>query len=243
MIIQGTSVSVRYKKIDNLKRTYFNNEDILKDHFVEATALPIPDDAPVEVPRIIVKSANEHSQLNLTPVNATLQINFDNGFELNWTSCKLYILEKMKVIFRLLNEMTKNEYEYIGVVTEILLTDKYNQGTDIITSNLLKSNQLKGIYDMNVKYTFVEDENMFVNIVLQNARLYKEDVNIDKAGSLRCENQAAETIGAIIDINDRYGFNNNDDYKTDSIKLNCLVERLSEIIDTKLITLLEQGVY
>lgn len=243
MIIKGTAVTIRYKKIENLKRTFYNHEDILEGYFVEAAVLPIPDDAPVEVPRIIVKSNNEHSQLNITPVNATLQIKFDKGYEIDWGSCKNYILNKMAIVFELLNKMTYNEYEYIGVVTEILMNDKYNNGTDLITNNLLKSNDLNAIYDMQLKYTFVENENMFVNIVLQNARLYKENVNMDVSGALSADNQVKETIGVIVDINDRYGFNNISNYHTDSKKLEALIEHLTTILESKLETLLEKGVY
>ena len=47
MLIQGTSVTVTYEKIEGIKKVYYNNENILKEYFNEATALPIPDDAPV----------------------------------------------------------------------------------------------------------------------------------------------------------------------------------------------------
>ena len=49
----------------------------MKEHFNEATVLPIPDDAPLEIPRIIIKSLNEHSQLNISPIATTLQINYN----------------------------------------------------------------------------------------------------------------------------------------------------------------------
>lgn len=33
MLIQGTSVSVTYKKIDGIKRVYYNNENMLRQFF------------------------------------------------------------------------------------------------------------------------------------------------------------------------------------------------------------------
>ena len=36
MLIQGTSITVNYKKIEGIKKVYYNNEDILKDFFNEA---------------------------------------------------------------------------------------------------------------------------------------------------------------------------------------------------------------
>ena len=84
MLIKNTSISIKYQKIDNLKKNYFLNEDILKEHFNEATVLPIPDDAPLEIPRIIIKSLYEHSKLNISPIATTLQINYNEGFETDW---------------------------------------------------------------------------------------------------------------------------------------------------------------
>lgn len=243
MLIQETSISLRYKKIDNLKRTYFINEHILKEQFNEATVLPIPDDAPFEVPRIIVKSKNEHSQLNITPVNATLQINYNDGFEKDWNACKQYILEKMNCVFDFLNILTKNEYEYIGIVSTILMDEYNGDTTRLLSNNLLNGNMQCDIYDLNIKYTFAEEDKYFVNIVLQNARLYRDGIEENSAGALCQANQLAEAVGVIVDINDRYGFNNNVEYKSDRGMLESLVEKLSDILETKLRLLVEQGVY
>lgn len=243
MLIQETSISLRYKKIDNLKRMYFTNEDMLKEHFNEATVLPIPDDAPFDVPRIIVKSKNEHSQFNITPVNATLQIKYNSGFERDWEACKHYILEKMNSVFEFLNTITNNEYEYIGIVSTILMDEVNFDTTKILSQNLLNGKMQRDIYDLNIRYTFVEEEKLFVNITLQNARLFREGITPDIAGAFSKENQVSEVIGAVVDINDRYGFNNDTNYKTDQKMLEVLVEKLSNIIDNKLKTLIEQGVY
>lgn len=81
MIIQGTSITVTYKKIEGIKKVYYNNEEILKAFFNEATVLPIPDDAPFEIPRILIKTKNEHAQLNISPIAATFEVHYDAGFE------------------------------------------------------------------------------------------------------------------------------------------------------------------
>lgn len=243
MLIQETSISLRYKKIDNLKKTYFINEHILKEQFNEATVLPIPDDAPFDVPRIIVKSKNEHSQLNITPVNATLQITYNDGFERDWNSCKQYILEKMNSVFEFLNILTNNEYEYMGIVSTILMDEYKGDTTRLLSQNLLNGNMKRDIYDLNIKYTFAEDEKFFVNIVLQNARLFRDGIVQNDAGALCQANQLAEAVGVIVDINDRFGFNNSVTYKTDRSMLEQLVEKLSNILDDRLKLLIEQGVY
>ena len=79
--------------------------------------------------------------------------------------------------------------------------------------------------------------------MLQNVRLFKEGIEDDIAGSLSSNNQVSESIGAVIDINDRYGYNSCKDYKTDSSKLGIVVDKMTEVINRKLEGLIERGVY
>ena len=243
MIIQRTSISVTYKKIEGIKKAYYNNEEMLREYFNEATVLPIPDDAPLEIPRIIIKTLHEHGQLNISPIIATFEIHYDEGFERDWVSCEKYIEERMSKVFEFLNILTNNSYEYIGLVSNILYDDVKSNGAKFIADRLLNSDKISDIYDVNIRYTFVERDNIFVNILLQNARMFKTGLDITKAGALCQANQTAESIGAVIDINDRYGFNNTPEYKSNSINLNNLLHCMSNIINNKLKRLINDGEY
>ncbi len=243
MLIQGTSITVTYKKIEGIKKVYYNNEEILKDYFNEATVLPIPNDAPFEIPRILIKTKNEHAQLNISPIATTFEVHYDAGFERDWQACSEYITNRMIKVFEFLNILTENTYEYIGLVSNVIYDEVEQEGTKKITENLLNAKKINNIYDINIKYTFVEKENLFVNIMLQNARLFKNGVIVNEAGALSIQDQIAESIGAIIDINDRYGFNTDLYYKSDSCMLDKLIEAMGNIINNKLATLIEKGEY
>ncbi len=243
MRIQGTSISVTYKRIEGIKKVYYNNEELLKEFFNEATVFPVPDDAPVEIPRIIIETLHEHARLNISPVAATFEVHYNDGFERNWNACEKYIAERMSKVFEFLNILTNNDYEYIGVVSNVICDEVTDEGAKKISKTLLNSEKISDIYDVNIKYTFIENENMFVNIMLQNARLFKQGIIPDRAGALCVANQTAESIGAIIDINDRYGFNTNPDYKSDCNMLNALLKSMGNIINNKLHILIERGEY
>ena len=243
MLIQGTSVTVTYEKIEGIKKVYYNNEDILKEYFNEATALPVPDDAPVEIPRIIIRTLHEHAQLSITPVAATFEIRYNDGFEKDWAACSEYITMRMKKIFEFLNLLTENRYGYIGLVSTLIYDEVQKNGVEKISQVLLNSQKIKGIHDINIKYTFIEEENIFVNIMLQNARLFQNGTEENQAGSLNEKNQVAESIGAVIDINDRYGFNSIEGYHSDNSMLEKLLQLMTEVINNKLSSLIEKGEY
>lgn len=243
MLINGSSVTVTYKRIDGIKKAYYNNDAILKGFFNEAMVLPVPDDAPVEIPRIIIKTLHEHAQLNISPIASTFEVHYNEGYERDWRLCSTYIRERMDKVLEFLNILTDNNYEYIGVVTNLIFDDISTDGAKKIADTLLKAEKISGIYDINIKYTFVKDNSIFTNIMLQNARIFKKGIVVDRAGELRMDNQTAESIGAIIDINDRYGFNNDPSYKSDSSKLDALLTTMSDNIDYKLFSLIEKGEY
>ena len=46
-----------------------------------------------------------------------------------------------------------------------------------------------------------------------------------------------KSIGAVIDINDRYGFNNDPEYRSDSSELQALLRSMSNIINNKVSSL------
>ena len=243
MLTQGTSITVTYKQIGGIKRAYYNNEELLKEFFNEATVLPIPDDAPLEIPRIIIKTKDEHAQLNISPIATTFEVSYDAGFERDWDACADYILKRMSKVFEFLNVLTGNEYEYIGLVSNVIYDEVQNEGAQKIARNLLNASKINNLYDINIKYTFVENERLFINIMLQNARLFRNGIVTNEAGALSIHDQIAESIGAIIDINDRYGFNTKSDYKSDSSMLATLIESMGTIMNNKLSTLIEKGEY
>lgn len=149
----------------------------------------------------------------------------------------------MAKVFEFLNILTENTYEYIGLVSNIIYDETKREGTKKIAANLLNTQKINNIYDINIRYTFIEQENLFVNIMLQNARLFKNGITANEAGALRVQDQIAKSIGAIVDINDRYGFNTNVEYKSDSSMLNNLIDVMANIIHNKLAALIEKGEY
>ncbi|OQB48421.1 MAG: hypothetical protein BWY02_01798 [bacterium ADurb.Bin157] len=243
MKFQGTSVTINYEKIDGMKKAYYNNEHILKEFFNEATVLPVPDEAPLDIPRIIIKTLGEHAQLTITPVASTFEVRYDGDYERNWRLCSEYIMKRMEKVFEFLNLFTGNSYKYIGLVTNVLCDEIKSDGAVKISEVLLNTNNIKDIYDLNIRYTFVEDKKLFVNIMLQNARMFKNDINVNIPGSLCESDQIAESIGVVVDINDRYGFNNNRDYKSSSSMLKNLSDCMTNVMNGKLQDLIYNGVY
>lgn len=242
MHIKTTTVSINYKRVRELKRTYYNHENVLRRHFNEATVLPIPDDAPDEIPRITVTTLHDHGQLVITPVNAAFRVSYDENYENDLKQCICYVKERMESVFEFLDKLTKGQYEYFGIVTEVLID--MDGGAKTLAMKLLDEKRMADIvHDLDVRYTFVEDDDIFVNIDMRNVRLFKDGCTGTVAGSFSERNQSKNTICAVIDVNNRYGFNENPDFCSSKKDVDKLFEHIGKIIPNKLERLLDGGVY
>lgn len=240
MIIQDSSVNLMFNKIDNLKKTYILNQGILKDKFNEATILPIPDDAPSEIPRILMTSQKEHSQLSIGPEAITLQTVYDDAFNKNWDECEKYVGSRLEDVFLLSDELTMKSYNYIGMVVNLIIDDINQNAQFKLYQNLFNKKAIDNLDDILIKYTYVLDKKYYVNITVKSNRILKKIIT-NKAGALIDNNILAHTIGVNLDINDRYAFNYNQSYASSKKEFSKILEIMTNLIKNELNTIVSGG--
>lgn len=242
MIIQNSEINIKFPRVENIKRKYILHEEILKDHFNEANILPIPDDAPAEIPRILIKSKNEHSQMNISPDGIKLQTEYSDKYTQDWSLCEKYITTRVNEIYELADKLTEERYDYIGVVANLLWDDITTEGNKILYRNLFGKDASSNLDDLVVRYTYIEEDKYYVNIAIQSARMY-ENIRPDESGNFTDENLKAHTISISLDINDRYLFNSKKDYVSTKEVFNEIMSLTTNIINNKLKDLVEKGEY
>ena len=87
------------------------------------------------------------------------------------------------------------------------------------------------------------EDKYFVNIKLQNDRLFKTGLDNTIAGDFSRENQISETLGIVVDVNDRFGFFNNVNYKSNHQNLQFVLRKVANILNNKITCLVEKGEY
>ena len=218
------------------------NEEIIKERFNEASILPIPDEAPSEIPRVIVKTKGEHSQLSIAPGAVNFQTEYSDDYTQNWELCEEYIKSRIENIFKLTDKFAAEQYNYIGIVTNLIWDNVSKDGNKILFNNLFGIPSADNLDDLVVKYTYIEKEKYYANITLQSARIYKNS-NVNEAGSFVEDNLEAHTIGITLDINDRYAFNMQKGYLSNKTNFDELLNLTTDIINSKLKNLVEKGAY
>lgn len=243
MIFQDSSVNISFEPVQNLKRTYFQNEDILNEYFDEPSVLAVPDNAPHEIPRLIFKSKKQHTDLTISAQTISMQTVYTDGFEKDWSRCKDYLLERGKRLFEFANILTSGDYAYIGVAVNVIFDKNDLDGTELISKNLSNLKHSETLYDISSRFTFVEENKYFVNLTIQNVRCFDGDNNPNISGSLSDKNLIKNIVGVTLDINDRYLFNNISGYKSSIDNFEGILNSLSDKISNKLESLVGKGEY
>lgn len=210
MYITDTNFVATFEPIDTIKKEYYNNFDN-SNSFNEPTVLPIPDNAPDELPRIICQSKNGHSQMTLTKNSISLSTKFDGNFLQNWNLCRTYLKCKIDEIINPFAKISNGNLtlKNIGLVTQILLDQQTSDTTKELVDRFAKIRSTDNAYDFSQKLTYVKESKYFINLNINNVRLI-DGLSTEKAGFAK--KYIDNKIGVIIDVNDRYAFNINEDY-------------------------------
>ena len=238
MNILNSSFCLFSLPIENIREDFFRLEKELSVFFAKPFNLvTLPDAAPVEIPRITAISINGFSSLNISLNSYQFITRFDENYSQDWNKCRDYIKERLYKIYDVLNTFFKRNL-YCGLTVNLIknLSDKDN-AMDILLNNFTKFSSNKEIYDIDSKYTFVKNENYYVNIRVYNQRLSTNNV---LPGTLK-ENEKKNNIGILLDINDKYGFNYKPNYISSKEQVDNIIKIADDIIFNKLENFIMKG--
>lgn len=241
MIIKQTNLNLVYPKIAEYRKKFVVNEDILNDHFMPPTILPIPEQVQDEVPRIIVQTKNGHSMLNIALSVCSFSTNYNGEYPEDWNKCKGYLEERCSSIYNIIEKMTEGNNTFVGLITNIEIEDCDKDGLAVLKESLFNASasKLGNLYDLSCKLTYVHKERYYINITLENFREFF--VERYENGKTCIKGQKKHTIAASIDINDRFAANHDCEYVSGKDAFDEILEITSNIINSKLSCLVKKG--
>jgi len=219
-------------------------ENLLSDDYIiPVDFLNIPDDAPESIPRIIAKRKDEKGQLIIS--KNTIQFESSENEVIDCDSSD-YMVFKSK----LENEMNRTyklaqtmEYEikFSGLLVDV-------QGSDIADGDLIKSQLSRlinfdannSLQDLNLKTTYLYEDEFYCNITIKNRRAYEES-NTNGIQPLRLLKPIYHKIFISIDINDRYGYNYNINHKASLENVNRILNITDKLLCNGLDKILEKN--
>ncbi len=206
-----SKVVILYERADHVKKSVFSLEEKFSGQFLNPELFPVPDEAPVEIPRIIFRSKHGHSSININPIKTELNTQYDNNYNADFDKCFNYIEEKTAFL-KIFSDETKVNIVGVGCVvnlrwpsldeTEEVLAEKLEKR--LISDVLYDGNA----YDLRVNIAKVIDGRFFINTNYSNYRNFFSKTPITtpypRLGELDLQEFGLEVV---IDVNDKYGYN------------------------------------
>jgi hypothetical protein len=235
MTIMNSGFNLIFPPVQNIREKIFWMEEQLAEYFPGPFALfPLPNEAPIEMPRISATTHHGFSTLNISLNSIQLTSNFNSDFSGNWEKCESYLRERVLKIVNILTPLIK--YQIYSGLTVNLMEKTEGEARNQLLKFSSNRDSLNKIHDIVTKYTFVADDTYYINIQLQNQRLLSPPV----PGLLAKEEQS-NLIGISLDINDRYAVNYHTGYFSDAKKIDTIFKLSSEVIKNKLHTFIYEG--
>jgi len=238
MHIINRAFNLFFPPIPSIRERLFELEKHLGSLFsVPFTLLPIPNEAPPELPRITAITPHGFSSLNVTLNSFQFATNYSEDFSRDWGKCVEYINSH---IFKVCDALQPffSRILFSGLTLNLLLHTQEKNAVEVLADSFLKTGVHANIYDFMQKYTFVSGNSYYINIQMQNQRLPQIQPNF--FGSLK-DFEASNRIGITLDINDRYSANYTPGYFSNAEKIRAIIDLSGDIITNKLESFVTTG--
>ena len=239
MIICNCSLNIFFPPIVNIREYIFDIEKQLDNYQKPFTLVPLPEGAPIEIPRITGTTMKNHSQLNVSLQNAQIVTHFDENYSDDFEKCFKYVNIQRGRLNKVIDETLKCKRLFCGASFEL----EYNnigEPSKYLLDTIMKVKSDTEIYDIASNITLVYNEQYYINISVQNKRNFSGPINPNLT-SLASMNEGKQTVLVRLDVNDRYGFNKSVDYTSSNENMEKVIDISKKIITKKLDLFIKEG--
>lgn len=237
MFVESCTFTIHFPANQAIREKFFQLESHFSDFQKPFTLVPLPPDAPLEIPRIIAMSAHGHSQLTICGNNAQLATRFDENYGFDVKKCIEYVQTKCNSIVTALSVISGNStdtptFYYSGLSLVILLDERDGivDPAQYISEKFLKCKTNLSTDEVQFRLALAVEGKYYANISMQNNRTFLGKP--DERGSIANLKIAKESVQVVLDVNDRYAFNYTKGYVSSIDTVND-VAKLTEVLASK----------
>jgi hypothetical protein len=97
------SFSIAFSRQFDIRRRALDFEDRLKGIYLAPFVLPVPDEFDPEAVRIVFGSQNGYSQVHISQINISLQVNYSSDWQVDIAKGQAYLIERAATLFDVLS--------------------------------------------------------------------------------------------------------------------------------------------
>lgn len=240
-ILESTSFTVYFKKVNEIRRKAFEFEDVFSPFFVTPFQInQVPDTAQEDIPRIIANSRKGFSNLFISQVHSQYNANFNYTKNTKWEDIYEHLKDIIYVLYTGLEKLKINNFHYAGLMTQLFLPTDNDKEAILFLMERFSQQRSVFPYDYNAKFTFIEESKYFINYTISNIRKYSGSKELPRLVPAYLKMDATG-IMITIDINDRFAYNTEREYFSDSMEGLNILAMNHAIITDRLARYLEKG--
>lgn len=228
----SNSVSINFERVLNIRRSANSFEDLLSDRYSHPNVLPVPDDFEPNAPRIIFESTHGYSQIVISQLNITLNVSYSLEWQENSKQRLDYLHNRSQSLLEILPEL-KILPTYCGLLTNCVLPTSLddNQILNHIKNTTGYTTNEKNLSEISIRNTSVIDNLYFSHIEVSNYRKWNPTKLVNSPQRFISENVTERGIIFFGDFNDRYSFNENENYSTSQDAVNSIIDLGSNTLE------------
>jgi hypothetical protein len=222
------------------KRVVACEDALLSGGFLAYEILPIPDNAPPDIPRVTISTKHGHSMLQISLTGATFQTAYDNNFNTNWSSCYKYLERRVEQVYDAIKHISPEQISTQGFVAQIIMDNLCDDPIALLRNKISIVDYKSTLWDLGGYATIVKQDKYYVTLQLANARMIAASYPTVMASA---HSDYHNCLIINVEVNDRKL--SNDNYRYDSKKetANELLILLSDIITSQLNDFPIKGVF
>lgn len=247
MKIRNIIITLWFEKYSNMKEIFEKLNSGLNEYFPAFNMTNLPSNVDPIIPRITARSRSGHSIFNLSNINMQLTTNYDDKFNEDFESCLNYINERTKKIY---NIMTENNFKILYSAILVNLDKDVENPIEEIKSNLLSNNLSNNNFSEVGMRSSMKINNQFYKIItLSNSKDFTMKKEI-KPGtfeiimpliSLDDAELTREYISINYELNDKYSFDQDKQYKNNENVINDMFNIVKEDLEKNIDNFIKNG--
>lgn len=219
MKIKDSTITFWFQKQPNPKVYVDKFNEVLKEHFFDFNIIGVPANIDPAIPRLTAVSSSNHSNIEISLINARLRTRFDENYSEDINACIDYLKERTLKLFEALK---KCDINIVYSAIFVKLEEKEDNAVAKIKEHFLKLENLETIDEIGVRFSQVVDNKFYSSVSFNNSKQIKiEKVIESNKGeiifpllSLNDASEVENYLSVSLESNDKFAFNLDSNYST-----------------------------
>ena len=191
----------------NLRRSLFELEDTLKGYTTPFTLISVPNDAPLNFPRIIASTNDGQTQLSVSLQNAQIVTNYAAGDAVEFSDALAAMRDRASLLFSALTQTASTVKPlFSGVTTAIQIEGIADGAPEEYIANWIGAERSSfELDDASVKFVYKHEGKYYLNITMRKAMDFDGPISADPTPEVFATGRPS--LAVELDFNTRLAYN------------------------------------